>query len=134
MKIKGIDNLTVKDLQDEINAGGKFVIFKYTISIIVMTFRRPSDIYFIKSIDNAVVKGLPFTLLSLVFGWWGFPWGLIYTPGALYTNLSGGTDVTNDVMNFIVTQTNGPVFDFEEQVDAKEQTDLESLMQKKIES
>ena len=35
-----------------------------------------------------------YTLVSLVFGWWGFPFGLIYTPMALITNLSGGRDVT----------------------------------------
>ena len=25
-----------------------------------------------------------------LFGWWGFPWGLIYTPRALYDNAKGG--------------------------------------------
>ena len=25
-----------------------------------------------------------------MFGWWGFPWGLIFTPQALYRNLCGG--------------------------------------------
>jgi hypothetical protein len=27
-------------------------------------------------------------------GWWGVPWGLIYTPLTLWTNLSGGRAVT----------------------------------------
>ena len=44
--------------------------------------------------ESAVVKGLPYTLLSLVAGWWGIPWGPIFTIGALYNNLKGGKDVT----------------------------------------
>jgi hypothetical protein len=35
--------------------------------------------------------------LSLLFGWWGLPWGLIYTPLTLWTNLSGGRDVTAEL-------------------------------------
>ena len=28
--------------------------------------------------------------LTFMFGWWGFPWGLLFTPQALYRNLRGG--------------------------------------------
>jgi len=45
--------------------------------VVILTFLRPSDIYFIRPGENALVKGLPFTLLSLVAGW-GIPWGPIY--------------------------------------------------------
>jgi hypothetical protein len=31
-----------------------------------------------------------FILVSLLFGWWGFPWGFIFTPQAIYRNLRGG--------------------------------------------
>jgi len=63
------------ELEFELQRGAKFVLFQYCVSVIVLTFRRPSDIYFIRQGENAVVKGLPFTLLSLVAGWWGIPWG-----------------------------------------------------------
>jgi hypothetical protein len=128
MKIKGIQNLSVQQIYDEIQAGGKFVVFDYTISIVVMTFKRPSDIYFIQSNENAIVKGLPFTFISLLLGWWGLPWGLIYTPAALYKNLSGGKDVTTEVFNFIYAQTNDPIFDFESQVTSEEEKQLEALV------
>ena len=97
-KIVGLEGLTPEQLQAEVYRGGKFVYFPYVISIVVMTFRRGSDIHFIRAGENAVVKGLPYTLLSLFLGWWGFPWGLIRTPRALYTNLTGGKDVTQEVM------------------------------------
>ena len=54
--------------------------------------------------ENAAVKGLPFTLLSLVAGWWGIPWGPIYTIQAIYNNSRGGKDVTQTVVNSLRAQ------------------------------
>lgn len=113
MKIKGIEGMTVAEVQDEINRGGKFVLYTYCISIIVMSFKRPSSVYFIKSNENAFVKGLPFSLISLLFGWWGIPWGIIYTIGCLFSNIGGGKNVTKEVMQSIQQTTNGHVFEFE---------------------
>jgi hypothetical protein len=104
MKIKNADNLTLQDIQWEVNNGGKFVIFEYTISILVMTFKRPTDIYFMRNGESHWGKSMPFTILTLVAGWWGLPWGLIYTPMALFTNLSGGKDVTHEIMNSFSTE------------------------------
>ena len=89
---------TTWQVEFEIQRGAKFVVFNYCISIIVLTFRRSSSIYFIKPGENAIVKGLPFTLLSLVAGWWGIPWGPIYTIQSIYKNCQGGTDVTQKVL------------------------------------
>ncbi|MEW5738866.1 MAG: hypothetical protein AB1938_08055 [Myxococcota bacterium] len=98
MDIKGIDGMSVGELQDQVRQGGRFVIFSYCISIVVMTFKRSSDIHFLRAGDSAVLAGLPYTLLSLFLGWWGIPWGFIYTPMALVQNLGGGKDVTAEVM------------------------------------
>ncbi len=98
MKIIGIENMGNLELQMELQKGGKFIVYQYVISVLVMTFKRSSNIYFVKSDQSAAVRGLPFTLLSLLFGWWGIPWGIIYTIQALITNLSGGKDVTTEVL------------------------------------
>ena len=98
MKIQGADGLTFEQIQTEVGRGGKFVIYQYCISVLVMTFRRSTDIYFIRPGENAVAKGMQWTLISLVAGWWGFPWGLIYTPMVLFQNLKGGKDVTPQVL------------------------------------
>ncbi len=42
------------------------------------------------------MKGIPFTLISLIAGWWGFPWGPIYNLEALICDLRGGEDVTTE--------------------------------------
>jgi hypothetical protein len=98
MQILGVEGMTVEQVHRELSRGGKFVLFEYCISILILTFKRPSDIYFIRAGESAVAKSLQFTLLSLVAGWWGFPWGPIYTISSVVTNLGGGRDVTRDVM------------------------------------
>ena len=98
-KIRGVEAMKPGELEFEIQRGGKFVLFQYCISIIVITFRRPSDVYFLRQGESAVAKGLPFTLLSLVAGWWGIPWGPIYTIQSIYNNSRGGKDVTQAILN-----------------------------------
>jgi len=127
MKINGIDGLTVQDVQDEVNDGGKFVIYSYCFSVIVMTFKRGTDIYFVRPGQSRFAKGLPFFLISFLFGWWGLPWGIIYTIQTLAINIGGGKDVTDAVMNIFHSQTNGPVFDFEKDVTPEEEQQLEAL-------
>ena len=48
--------------------------------------------------SDGELQGLPFTLLSLLLGWWGIPWGPIYTIQSLWVNLKGGRDVTQEIM------------------------------------
>lgn len=98
-KIIGLENIrSGGELQAELQQGGKFIVYQYCISLLVITFKRFSNVYFVSHDQNAVVKGLPFTLLSLVLGWWGIPWGPIYTIQGLWVNLNGGKDVTQEVL------------------------------------
>ena len=98
MKIKNTGGLTVSDLQREINSGGKFVEYNYAVSIIVMTFKRSSDIYFVRSDENAVANGLIYSLISFLVGWWGIPWGPVHTIRSFITNFGGGKDITDEIM------------------------------------
>ena len=97
MRILGIEGLSPGDIQDELRKGAKFVIFTWCISLLVVTFKRGTDIYFLRAGEGALGKGMPWTILSFFLGWWGFPFGLIYTPMALFTNLGGGRDVTREL-------------------------------------
>lgn len=90
-----------EELIKELNRGGKFVIFEYCISIIIMTFKQPSDIYFIKSGQGTFKISISYTLASLLLGWWGLPWGPIYTIESLVTNFRGGKNVTNEVLAYL---------------------------------
>jgi len=96
--IKGAEGLTVADALREVQEGGRFVMFEYVISLLVLTSKRPSEVYFIRAGESHLSKSIGFILLTLLFGWWGIPWGPIYTLGALFTDLKGGHDVTSAVL------------------------------------
>ena len=109
VKIRGIEGMRAGEVDFEIQRGARFVFFQYCISIVVLTFRRASDIYFLRQGESAVTKGLPFTLLSLVAGWWGIPWGPIYTIQSVYNNSRGGKDVTESVVNSLRAESSAVI-------------------------
>lgn len=98
-KIKNIDGLSSEDINRELDRGAKFVVFQYCISILVLSFKRGSDVYFIRGGESTTKHSIGFTLITFFMGWWGIPWGPIYSVGALYSNLTGGKDITQDVLN-----------------------------------
>lgn len=97
MKIRGIEGMSTDQLRFEIERGAKLVLFQYCVSVVVMSFRRSSDIYFIPAGESSLSKGTPWILLTLVGGWWGIPWGPIFTIQSLVTNFKGGKDVTAEI-------------------------------------
>jgi hypothetical protein len=99
MKLKGVEGMSIATLEQEVQQGGRFVIYTFVFSIIIMTFRRSSPIYYIKPHTGAVGPGLKYTLITLLIGWWGIPWGPIYSIGGLISNFRGGKNVTAEVMN-----------------------------------
>lgn len=99
MKIKGIENLSPEQINAAVDDGARFVLFPYCISIVVMSFKRSSDIYFIPAGQSVAGKAGTYSLVSLLLGWWGIPWGPIWTISTLFTNLSGGKDVTTEIMD-----------------------------------
>ena len=104
MTIKGIENLSPDQLRHEIERGGRFVVFQYCVSIVVLSFKRFSNVHFVKSGESAFGKGAIFSLISLLFGWWGIPWGLIWTISSVVTNCRGGRDVTAEIVGALGTR------------------------------
>ncbi|HEX6986100.1 MAG TPA: hypothetical protein VF170_12035 [Planctomycetaceae bacterium] len=112
-KIVGLEGLTHEDLAQELDRGARFVVYQYCVSVLVLTFTRGTNIYFVRSDESRMAKGLPWTALSLAFGWWGFPFGLIFTPVTVIRNLLGGKDVTDEVLAALYPNgaTDEPVFE-----------------------
>jgi hypothetical protein len=111
MRILGIDGLTPEEIEKQLAAGGRFVFYEYCISLIVVTFRRPSDVYFLRPGARGWTRGLGYTMLSLLLGWWGVPWGFIYTPLTMLTNLSGGCDITAEVRRQLLSSEGSRTLD-----------------------
>jgi hypothetical protein len=86
----------------ELQTGARFVVFQYCVSLLVVTFKSSSDVHLIKPGESAVRKGMGYTLLSLLLGWWGIPWGPVYALESIVINLQGGRDVTEKVVGALL--------------------------------
>lgn len=96
--VPGTEGMTLGDVEQEVLNGGRFVVYVYNFSVLVMSFKRASAIKFLRSNQDGTGSALGYSLLSLLVGPWGFPWGLLWTPLSIFTNLRGGKDVTEPVL------------------------------------
>src|SRR4051812_48979865 len=76
----------------QLDGGGTEVVFAYCISGVVLTRVAWSRPVRIRSRRHALVRGVPYSLASLILGWWGLPWGALLTPRAIWTNCTGGVE------------------------------------------
>ena len=93
-EIVGLEGMTDEEVLVELRNGGKFVVYQYCVSILVITLYRPSVVHFIRHDESAVLRGMKYTLVSLLAGWWGIPFGPICTIAAVVVNLCGGRNIT----------------------------------------
>jgi len=98
VNIQGIENMNYDEIIHEIKKGGRFVNFYFCFSFIIFTSKQPSDIYFLRHNENAFLKGLGPTLITLIFGWWS-PMGIIRTIECLIYNLGKSKNITDDIMD-----------------------------------
>jgi hypothetical protein len=96
--VSGTEGKSVAQITHEVAHGGRFVVFQYAFSVIVMSFRRSSGIVYLAPGQAGVGPALGWSMFSCMFGWWGIPWGIFYTIGAIFRNTGGGIDVTEPVM------------------------------------
>jgi len=94
----GTDGRTVRQIIDEVPSGGRFVMYQYVFSLIILTFRRNSPIRYLPPGRSGAGAALAWSLIPLSVGWWGFPWGIVFTIAALWRNSGGGVDVTEPIL------------------------------------
>jgi hypothetical protein len=82
-------------LANEIEKGARLVVYQYAWSALLISSLGPSKPVLIRPGMGDVRPGLRYILLTLAAGWWGVPWGPIYTIRALNRDLHGGIDVTS---------------------------------------
>ncbi len=92
------ENLPAHVLDQEIQNGARFIVYDYCISLVFISFQRSSEPVMVRANEDPILAGWKYTLLSLVMGWWGIPFGPIFTGMSLWTNLRGGRDITGEVL------------------------------------
>jgi hypothetical protein len=77
-----------------VSAQPRYIIFWYVISLIFVTSSRTMQGVFCPSCAQKKAiqkKAIQASAITWLLGWWGFPWGPIWTIRALYRNLLNGT-------------------------------------------
>ena len=67
--------------------------FEACFSFGLITVRFPSRFLFLDK-DHVIFMGIIYSLYTFLFGWWGFPWGPVFTIKAIIHNLVGGHKAT----------------------------------------
>ena len=111
MRVIGTSGMTPEAIRLEIDRGARFVQFDWVYSLLFVTIRQPSDIYFIRGGENSLPRQVKYTLATLLLGWWGIPWGPIYSIRALIANIAGGRTVpieSIDTLTYKDVSTSSP--------------------------
>ncbi len=86
----------------EVLAGKRYVTYPYVVSMLVLTFRRSlGDARLVATGRWPMGPLFAATILTMTFGWWGFPGGLVKTPLALLDLWKGGHDCTREMLSVI---------------------------------
>lgn len=78
----------------KVTAQPRYVIFYQVTSFIIITIRRPiQGIFCYSCAERKVIQA---TVITWLIGWWGLPWGVLYSLTTIFHNLFGGSK-PNDV-------------------------------------
>jgi hypothetical protein len=98
IELRGTRPLFAEELRTRITAGARCVRFEFCFSLLFVTIRRQSPAFLTSSWEQRYLWGLWYSVLALVLGPWGIPWGLLWTPWAIWVNVTGGADCTEEVL------------------------------------
>ncbi|MFO0822248.1 MAG: hypothetical protein U0792_03885 [Gemmataceae bacterium] len=104
--LAGSRPLFPEEIFTRVEAGARLVRFEFCVSALVFTVRRQSPVYLTTSWHDRYLRGLWYSMLAVLFGVWGVPWGLIWTANAFWVNLTGGVDVTDEVLDWLEARDN----------------------------
>jgi hypothetical protein len=108
MVVRGIENLTLRDLIEHVKHGGRFVVHHWCIGVGLAVRQLPSPVRFVRPEDRTAGRGGWRTILTMLTGWWAIPAGPRQTIRCLRENLAGGRDVTAAVLKAIANSGTVP--------------------------
>jgi hypothetical protein len=99
-KIIGIEGKTIDEIILAVNTGGRFVVYEFCISPLIVTLDYDSNVYFINIDNKQKALSIRYSIISLLFGWESL-FGVIHTIRCLMVNLRGGKDITKQVVEWL---------------------------------
>jgi hypothetical protein len=70
----------------KVSARSEVITFDLAFSVVVASFKIPSQMFIVGQ-HRIWPWRIAYTGLSFLFGWWGIPWGPVYTVQALHANV-----------------------------------------------
>ena len=101
LHIGGSRPLFDEELRNRLATGAQCVRFEFCFSVLLFTVRRQSPVYLTHSWQERYLRGCGYSLLALLLGPWGVPWGLVWTAWAIWVNTTGGVDCTREVLAWL---------------------------------
>ncbi len=94
--IAEMDEATMTEAEREVIAGGRYLLFEHCWSLLV-SFKRTAPPVLVRAGDDGFGAALKHSLISLCFGWWGFP-GPVWVFTTMRHNARGGRDATLETL------------------------------------
>lgn len=107
--VRAFSRMSEAELYRSIAMGERYVVYYWTLSMFIYTTTRHTKAYRLRDRRSAFFRGLPYTLICLVFGWWHFP-GCLINFNSLYHDLRGGADVSGNILEEI--RNNDPRYQY----------------------
>ena len=88
---------------EAVMAGHRYITVPYVFSVVVMSFRRSmGGVHTVKTGDWPISPLIGASCITLFLGWWGIPWGFIWSWLTLVYLWRGGRDATKEILTGIV--------------------------------
>jgi hypothetical protein len=96
-QLANTNSIEVSEIKKQLTSGAKFIVFRYQISFIAISFERYSPVYLIRDKTELISLQNKYNQITLLLGPWSFPWGPFGSYSAIKINNAGGIDVTKDI-------------------------------------
>lgn len=92
-KIRNVGNISDLEVYNRIENGSRLVKYTWVVSLLFVTFNNDTKLFLVNKNQKGVRQGIIFSIITILFGWWGIPSGPGRSIKALKSNFSGGNKV-----------------------------------------
>jgi len=90
---------TAKYKDHDINENTKLVRYCWVLSVVTLSMKAPGN-WLVSGTTRSTLFRMLSIIFNLVFGWWGIPWGPIFTIQSLFINVAGRWKISvSDVLS-----------------------------------
>ena len=96
---------TYATVVDQVMDGTRFVTIPYVFSIVILSFQRSmGGVHVVRTGEWPGGKMIQATFITCLFGWWGFPFGILFSILSCFHLFFGGRDVTREILERAVSK------------------------------